>query len=242
SCNATSTATTITVNPAPTATITAATATTFCTGGSVVLNANTGTGLTYQWKNGANDITGATGASYTATAAGSYSVVVSNTSCNATSTATTVTVNPLPTATITANGMALSVGTFSSYQWYMNNQTITGATTQTYTATQNGSYYVAVTNNGCTNNSDTVTFSSTGMENVNSKNGVTVYPNPAQDVVSINAPVAVNVTIRNINGQVVFAENNVRRADISKLASGLYMIFVTDEKGQLLLTEKLMKK
>ncbi|MFN6225236.1 MAG: cohesin domain-containing protein, partial [Bacteroidota bacterium] len=61
-----------------TASITAAGNTTFCQGGSVVLYANTGTGLTYQWRNNGNNIAGATNASYTATTAGAYSVVVNN--------------------------------------------------------------------------------------------------------------------------------------------------------------------
>ncbi|MEN9303107.1 MAG: hypothetical protein RL264_1536, partial [Bacteroidota bacterium] len=69
---------TITINASPTATITAGGATTFCQGASVVLNANTGTGLTYQWKNNDTNISGATAASYTANASGSYTVDVTN--------------------------------------------------------------------------------------------------------------------------------------------------------------------
>jgi len=244
SCTDTSVAITVTVHTIPEPVVTAGGATTFCAGDSVVLHTITGTGFTYQWKSGWNNIPGATAVSYTATTTGAYSVTVTDSFCAVMDTAVNVTVNPLPVATITTTGMTLSVGTFSSYQWYRNNQAIAGATSQSYTATQNGYYYAAVTNsNGCTNNSDTVNVSSTGVENLNNgKNGVTIYPNPAQELVSIDAPVVVNVTIRNINGQVVFAENNVRTANIGRLASGLYMIFVTDEKGQLLLAEKLLKK
>jgi hypothetical protein len=85
----------VTVNALPTATITAATATTFCQGEGVVLNASTGTGLTYQWFNNASAISGATSASYTATTSGSYTVVVTNAStCSSTSTAIDVTAVP----------------------------------------------------------------------------------------------------------------------------------------------------
>ena len=63
SCQATSAATVVTANTTPTATITAGGATTFCSGGSVSLNANTGTGLTYQWYNNGTAISGATNAS-----------------------------------------------------------------------------------------------------------------------------------------------------------------------------------
>ena len=187
--------------------------------------------------------------------------MTSSLSCLSATTATAAKVTMISgtvPASVTASASATSVcsgspttftaapvngGVSPTYQWYKNNQAITGATSQTYTVTQNGAYYAAVTdNNSCVNNSDTVNITNVGVETVNNnKNAVTVYPNPAQDVVYISAPVVVNVTIRNINGQIVFAENNVHSADISKLANGLYMIFVADEKGQLLLTEKLMK-
>ncbi|MFN5664168.1 MAG: hypothetical protein ACK461_03180, partial [Bacteroidota bacterium] len=71
-CSDTSVAISVTVNALPTATAIAATSTTFCQGGSVVINANTGTGLTYQWRNASGNIPGATNASLTANAAGAY--------------------------------------------------------------------------------------------------------------------------------------------------------------------------
>ena len=168
-CSATSTATVVTVNALPTATITPATATTFCQGGSVVLNANTGTGLTYQWRLNGTNITGATSSSYTANASGSYTVVVTNTStCSATSTATVVTVNALPTATITASSattfcqggsvvLNANTGTGLSYQWYNNAAIISGATSASYTATISGSYTVVVTNTSACSATSTAT-------------------------------------------------------------------------------------
>ena len=90
-CTNTATAT-VTVNTLPTSTITAATATTFCQGGNVVLNANAGAGLSYQWFNNATEINGAISSTYTATMSGSYTVTVTNAStCSATSTAVDVT-------------------------------------------------------------------------------------------------------------------------------------------------------
>ena len=141
----------VAVNALPVATITPATATTFCQGGGVVLNANTGAGLSYQWFNNAVAISGASGASYTANMSGSYTVEVTNTStCSATSTATVVTVNALPTATITpatattfcqGGSVVLNAntGTGLTYQWRLNGTNITGATTTTYTANASGS-------------------------------------------------------------------------------------------------------
>lgn len=62
----------VTIKPNPPATITAGGATTFCAGGSVLLTANAGAGLSYQWYKGASLITGATSINYTATLAGNY--------------------------------------------------------------------------------------------------------------------------------------------------------------------------
>jgi hypothetical protein len=95
----------VVVAPAPTATLTTTTPTTFCQGGSVVLTAPAGTGNTYQFLLNGTAISGATAATYTATASGAYSVTVTNAGgCSATSAATTVTVNPATTATFAYSG------------------------------------------------------------------------------------------------------------------------------------------
>jgi hypothetical protein len=148
---------TLSIIPAATASITAGGSTTFCTGGSVTLNANTGTGLTYQWKLGANNITGATASSYIATATGSYSCVVSNTCGGTASNSITVTVNTAPSATIAAGGsttfctggsvaLNANTGTGLTYQWKLNSNNITGATSSSYNATAAGSYTCVVAN------------------------------------------------------------------------------------------------
>jgi hypothetical protein len=116
----------------PSATITAAGSTTFCQGGSVVLNANTGAGLTYQWKNNGIDIAAATSSSYTATAAGSYTVVVSNApSCSAVSSATSVSTTSENTITLSSaagtNSQSLTVNSALTTITY-NTTGATGAT------------------------------------------------------------------------------------------------------------------
>ncbi|OYU82747.1 MAG: hypothetical protein CFE24_14320, partial [Flavobacterium sp. BFFFF2] len=84
------------------ATISAATPLTFCEGGTVALNANIGSGYTYQWKKDGTTISGETAASYNATTSGSYSVFVTDgNGCSALSEAKTVTVTPKRTPTFT---------------------------------------------------------------------------------------------------------------------------------------------
>jgi len=123
----------------PSATITAASSTSFCQGGSVVLNANTGTGLTYQWRENGNNIIGATNSSFTATTSGAYSVVVSNSpTCSAISTVTSTTVTPNNTISLNTgvgtNTQTLTVNTPISTISYSTS----GATGATFAGLPNG--------------------------------------------------------------------------------------------------------
>jgi hypothetical protein len=75
------------------ASITPGGSTTFCTGGSVKLYANTCAGYTYIWKKDGSVISGATGSTYTATTAGKYQLQITQAGVNAWSSLVTVIVN-----------------------------------------------------------------------------------------------------------------------------------------------------
>ncbi|HPI11071.1 MAG TPA: CARDB domain-containing protein [Catalimonadaceae bacterium] len=77
-CSDTSAGVVVNVTPLPVATITTPATTSFCQGGSLVLQANTGTGLTHQWQRNGSNLTGATNDQLTVNQAGSYTVVVTN--------------------------------------------------------------------------------------------------------------------------------------------------------------------
>ncbi|HKR05067.1 MAG TPA: DNRLRE domain-containing protein, partial [Bacteroidia bacterium] len=158
---------------APAANITAGGPTTFCSNSNVqLLSSNSGAGITYQWQKNSVNISGATTVSYSANLAGSYRCIVTNPCGSSTSNAISVTVNTQPSAVITPGGTAnictggsqllnASAGTGYVYQWKKNGTNISGATAQTYTASQAGSYTVAVTLGSCTATSaaTTVTIS-----------------------------------------------------------------------------------
>jgi hypothetical protein len=137
--SAASNAVVVTVNPIPaTPTITPGGPTTFCTGGSVLLSSSSASGN--QWFLNGNPIGGQTNQTYSATAAGSYTVTVTTSGCTSSaSAATVVTVNPNPNATITApasvvknsTGNVASVanaGVGATYAWSITNGTITAGT------------------------------------------------------------------------------------------------------------------
>jgi hypothetical protein len=105
SCSTTSAVFVVNSSSNPTATITGTNS--FCAGNNSVLSAaastpGSGTIASYQWQLNGVNIGGATAVNYTATAAGNYTVIVTNSfGCNATSPAFNVTVFANPLATIT---------------------------------------------------------------------------------------------------------------------------------------------
>lgn len=160
-CTRSSAPVTVTVTPGPVAVITAGGTISFCQGGNVLLSCTIGAGYSFQWKNAAVNIGGATNSTYSANASGTYTCAVTVTGCTATSNTITVTVNALPTAVITAGGattfcaggsVTLTVTANSFYLWS------TGATTQAITVSTSGTYTTTVTGaNGCTKVSAPVT-------------------------------------------------------------------------------------
>jgi hypothetical protein len=190
----------IIVNPLPDATITAAGSLAICSGSSVKLDANTGLGLTYQWKKDGTNIAAATSASYTATAAGSYTVVVTNSNgCSKTSAATAVTVYQQLQFTTCPSNLSAST-TAGSCNAVVNytaavagapspalSYTFTGATTGSGTGTGSG----VVFNKGVT----TVTITATNLcGSVTCSFTVSVIDNEAPAVRTKNITVYLDAT------------------------------------------------
>ncbi len=109
--------------------------------------------LAYQWQKDGLNVSGATSSTYTAPAATGadngtqFTVIVDNSAGSAVSAAATLTVNTAPSISVSPSNQTVAAGetaTFNvsvsvtgnlplSYQWYKNNITIPGATSQTYT-------------------------------------------------------------------------------------------------------------
>ncbi|GAB3901661.1 gliding motility-associated C-terminal domain-containing protein [Spirosoma agri] len=162
-CSGRSTALPVVPNLLPEATLASAASTTsFCPGSTLRLQANAGSGLTYQWLKNDSPIAGATSAMYEAGTVGQYKIVVQDAnSCTAVSSAKTVSAASVPTVRI--NGPAQLCRSMSvnlnatgnepllQYTWLLNGTSIPGALTTTYEAKSGGLYQVRVTNtNQCT--------------------------------------------------------------------------------------------
>jgi len=129
------------------------------------LQANTGIGLSYQWFLNGNPITNATNATHLPTAVGSYTVRVTDaaSSCSKLSNPTVLstTFTPQPNGVVSFCGsqiLSVPSGSSNSYQWKKDNVNITGANSNTYTASQPGVYTCVITNGSCSFTTVTITL------------------------------------------------------------------------------------
>ena len=124
-----------------------------------------------------------------------------------------VSLKTLPGKTITVNGSNLTAPEGASYQWFLDDEPIDGATSRTYEATARGVYTVLVTNSaGCSRLSDPVTATST-------EPGVMaqlafVYPNPSNGTFIFQFPNVQNelheLSLIDTAGKTYWTRQNIR--------------------------------
>ena len=215
---------TVTVNSLPL--VNAGSDITTCAGSQVTLS---GSGAaTYTWNNSVTD-----GVPFTPAATQDYVVTgmdVNN--CTASDTVL-VTVNSVDATASVTNETITANASGAVYQWIncSNNAAIAGETSQSYTATANGSYAVIVTENGCTDTSACQTITTAGIEMLANEIGMSVYPNPASEKVMIDmgALVADKMIITDATGKVIEEikpGNTVTEINIVNYKNGVYFIRV----------------
>lgn len=76
---------------------------------------------------------------------------------------------------------------FSTYQWFLNGQPISGANSSFYTTQEPGSYYISVSNNSCITTSNTVIVSDLNVtEAIISSSADTLCPGDVASLLSVN--------------------------------------------------------
>ncbi len=254
-CTANSSAVIVSTVASPTVTV--AGNNTFCSGAFTLLTstaaAGSGTISGYQWQISGNNINGATSSTYTVTAAGQYTVVVTNSNgCTAASTGIAVTEQVLPTASylFTVNGSTVTFGNTSqngtSYSWNFGDASPTStAANPVHTYTANGTYTVVLTTTnscGTSTASQQVTVTGVGINDDPSVKSLNIYPNPASQhvIISFDMTKQENVTIEiiSVSGQVVHISNDrniagkfEKKINLNELASGVYTVRISTSNG-----------
>ena len=164
-CSVVSNGITVSVIPSSASNIIANGPTSFCAGGNVTLNGQSG--YVYQWLLNGNTIAGATNNFFVASISGSYTCNVIVLGNLLTSNAIIVNVNSIPSNTISTSGstnvcagtnVVLSSTTQSGaiYQWRLNGSNISGAVSSSFTATVSGNYTCVIGVNNCVSSSNAI--------------------------------------------------------------------------------------
>ncbi len=214
-----------------------------CDTGNVLI-ASTLNVANMQWQKDSIDIVGSTAATYTAKESGNYRIVISiPNACPSYSQNLPLVINTaLIPVIIWDGGMFKTFTKYTTYQWYLNNNPISGATTYTYKPTETGNYKVIVTASiNCVFTSNVFQLLVTAVTTPTLINGATVkqYPNPTTSNAWIEfsqVPTKpVIVRLLSISGAVLQTiQTRQRRINVStaNYANGLYFIEVigTDNK------------
>jgi hypothetical protein len=177
----------------------------------------------------------------TYTSSGTYTSIIPNSiGCDSTITLNLTIVSP-NIAVSQAGAVLTSAATSpATYQWIdcSTNSPITGATNQSYTATANGSYAVIITINSCSDTSTCRPVTGIGIDEINSLNGIMIYPNPTTSKLNIDLNQTVansKIEIRSVAGQLLYTneaiKSNTIEVPVSEWANGMYFIsFYTQDK------------
>jgi hypothetical protein len=131
---------------------------------------------------------------------------------------------------VTLSGSTLSAQAGGSYQWYLNNEAIDGATSQTLDISllENGVYSVDVSANGCTGRSPDFVYLITGNETATDSN-IILYPNPTSSdvVIKFSEAGSSSITVLNVIGKTIQRIHGTARENriaLNELPEGTYLV------------------
>ncbi|HEX2977466.1 MAG TPA: T9SS type A sorting domain-containing protein, partial [Bacteroidales bacterium] len=125
---------------------------------------------------------------------------------------------------------------FASYKWQ------DGSDGEKFTATEEGLYWVSVSDiNGCSD-TDTVYVSLTDKEQSSFPGTVSIYPNPVSDflnlLIDLDERRDIRIDLMNLGGKINYIEDFRdimtldKKIDVTSMAPGLYFVRITSGKSQ----------
>ena len=162
---------------------------------------------------------------------GTYSVIMVNSVGCDSIVVLDLLVNPIPLVTITeVDGILTANAGFESYQWYLDGMVLDGETESILTVTENGDYYVVVSNESdCLNASDVITYLNTSVESITPLE-VNVFPNPTYSDLFINVEGSIfKAELFDLMGRRL-KSNLGSTNDISNLINGIYILVINLEE------------
>jgi hypothetical protein len=187
-----------------------------CQGSSFTLPTTSNNGITGTWSPAINN-----------NATTTYTFTPTAGQCATTATMRVI-VHSVDTA-VTVQGSTITASASGAmYQWIncANNQPLVGAREVSFTATENGSYAVIVSQYGCSETSECITITNLGTENFEQE-GWKIYPNPATDILYIDVNAATEVTVIDLTGKTLLHESvkpGHNSVNVEALSDGVYMI------------------
>lgn len=212
------------------------------------------TKVNYQWLNCDSNmkiIPSATAQLYKPMKSGRYACVIRKGAC----VDTTVCINfimfdscaknPVNTKILKSDSGMLCEDAKGIYQWLSCDsgyKPILNATKRNYQPTKDGLYAVDISKGTCRDTSACVYYIFSGINDLLSSSDVSIYPNPAKDLIYIESNHRVlHIKVYDLMGKQVLTEKLLNRAiNIKNLTQGLYLLKLLDKSGSELKREKLI--
>jgi PKD repeat protein len=213
----------ITIYASPNVTI-SANPTNICSGSSATLTASGAS--SYTWSNGLGSSNPVTVYPTTST---TYNVTGTSNGCTA-STSAYINVFSTPQAPtisiINNNPIILQSSEASGNQWYKDSNPISGAIYQTYQVVENGTYYAKLFANGCTSDPSNSIYINTININDYNSDDITIYPNPAQDIIYIQTNYNILEVLLYDNLGKLIINNNEPQLNVESISNGVYHLII----------------
>ncbi len=128
----------------------------------------------------------------------------------------------------------------ATYQWIdCDNGPVAGATDQSFTATQNGNYAVAVTNGSCTDTSACIPITSVGIDDLGSTIGFSIWPNPTSGEIQVSIPASIvdaSIGVYDVSGRRIQSIKEINGDAVNidiQSPTGIYYVVLFSQENRI---------